>query len=53
MAKHVLMNKDTEVMVVEQDDKTYQFIAVVELINTAFSIRNKKCDGLFSRKNIR
>ena len=37
MAKHVLMNKDTEVIVVEQDDKTYQFIAVVELINTAYA----------------
>lgn len=37
MAKYVLMNKDTEVIVVEQDDKTYQFIAVVELINTAYA----------------
>ena len=37
MAKYVLMNKDTEVMVVEQDDKTYKFIAILELINIAYA----------------
>lgn len=37
MSKCILMNKNTEVMVLEQDGKTYKFTEVFELINTSYA----------------